>query len=55
MDKTLWVKYFFSIWIVAIVTALVSKFVTSSAVILIPLGIGLYYASVKFLASVKGY
>ncbi|MCE7064900.1 hypothetical protein [Dyadobacter sp. CY326] len=55
MDKLSWAKYHFSIWIVAICVALMSKFVTSNVLILIPFSLGLYYFSVKGFSKVKGY
>lgn len=55
MNKLPWAKYLFSTWIVALVAAMIVKFVTNSLYVLVPLSIGLYWVSVKSLAKINGY
>ncbi len=55
MNKLPWAKYVFSIWIVAIFASVVAKYITTSLFLLVPLGIGLYWISVRSLAKIKGY
>ncbi|WP_159468035.1 hypothetical protein [Dyadobacter sp. 3J3] len=55
MSKLPWSKYLFSIWIVAILTCLMAKFVTTSLLLLVPLSVVLYWMSVRSLAKIKGY
>jgi len=55
MSKLPWTKYVFSLWIVAILAAMTTKYLTNSLSILLPLSIGLYLISVKLLARLKGY
>jgi hypothetical protein len=55
MSKLPWAKYLFSIWGVAIVIALVAKFITASVLVLIPLSLGLYWLLVQGFAKIKDY
>lgn len=55
MNKHPWAKYLFSIWLVALVAAVIAKFVTNSLYVLVPLSIGLYWFFVKSLARINGY
>ncbi|MCF0057968.1 hypothetical protein LXL81_19540 [Dyadobacter sp. CY356] len=55
MSKLPWTKYFFSIWIVAIVGCLIAKFITTSLFLLVPFSLILYWISVQGLAKIKGY
>lgn len=54
MSKLPYAKYLFSIWAVAIVLALVAKFITANVLVLITLSLGLYWISVRGLAKIKG-
>jgi hypothetical protein len=55
MDKLPWAKYFFAIWIVALLASMVAKYITNNWLVLAPLCILLYWVSVKSLGRVKGY
>ncbi len=54
MSKLPYAKYVFSIWVVAIILALVAKFITASVLVLIPLSLGLYWIFVRGFAKIKG-
>lgn len=55
MSKLPWTKYIFSIWGVALVLALVAKFITARVLVLLPLSLGLYWLFVRGFAKIKGY
>jgi uncharacterized membrane protein len=55
MNKLPWAKYFFSMWIAALLASVVAKFLTSSLFVLVPFTIVLYWISVRSLARIKGY
>ncbi|WP_161597161.1 hypothetical protein [Dyadobacter flavalbus] len=55
MNKLSWVKYLFSIWIVAISVSMVARFLTNEIFLLVPLSLGIYWISVRSLAKIKGY
>ncbi len=55
MSKLPWAKYLFSIWGTALVLALVARFITTSALVLIPVSLGLYWVFVRGFAKIKGY
>jgi hypothetical protein len=55
MSKLSWAKYLFGIWCVAVVLALVAKYITSTPLVLILLSLGLYWLFVRGFAKIKGY
>jgi hypothetical protein len=55
MDKLSWTKYFFGIWIVAVLISLVAKYLTANVLVLVPLSLALYWLSVKGMARINGY
>lgn len=54
MSKRPYAKHIFSILLVAIVLALVAKFIIASVLVLIPLSLGLYWIFVRSFAKIKG-
>lgn len=55
MSKLPWAKYLFSTWIVALISCLTARFITTSLFLLVPLSLVLYWMSVRSLAKIKGY
>lgn len=55
MSKLPWAKYYFSIFIVAVLATIVAKFVTTNPLILIPLSVVVFWVSIKGFSRIRGY
>ncbi len=55
MDKLPYAKYVFSLWIVAIITSLIAKYLISNAFALFAISAALFWPSVKAFSLAKAY
>lgn len=55
MDKFPYVKYIFSLWIAAIITALIAKYLMSNVFALFVISAAVFWLSVKAFSLAKAY